>query len=757
MRFEDKTNSLTRIKIMTDGTLLQEIKGDPFLSHYSVIIVDEAHERSLNIDFILGLLKRVLETRSDFKIIISSATINAEVFSEYFGACPVVRIDTQMFPVSVIYDVPDKDAKDKEEALLRKITQITERIVSERRPGDILIFLAGEKQIKDCMALLRTLPIRRKLILMPLYSRLSREEQEMVFIPTPRGKIKIIAATNIAETSVTIDGITSVLDSGFAKLNFYNPRTYTSSLVEGPISRSSCNQRKGRAGRTRPGSCYRLYAKNDFEARPLYTTEEIFRTDLSEVVLRMAEIGITDFESFDFISPPGKPGIVSAVETLFLLDALDKDRTLSATGKLMAHFPLIPRHSRMIAEAIMKYPDVIEETLIAASFLTSNSPFLLPQGEEITARKAHHAFRDPAGDFVSYLKIFSAYENAERADKFCEHYYLDERIMGEIKNIKEQLALITGDMGIPISSGGPASHYLSAVARGLIQFLCARSGRGVYRSLTAERILIHPGSVMFHSSPQYIVAGEIVHTTRTYARSVSPLEKSWLGDISPALARRFSGNEFRETGKDGEEKAGGKEGKAGKGADRERRDTTWQVTIGGRIFELKPWKGTKKIAVLPWQDLAVLAAAGEPELPRTCAGLRGKIIYNNYEISPGENLPALLRLARCVNPDKDIVHEWPRKKEFDSAGGRGELVRSLEFILKIARLKKGGKVFGFLALHTGANGSYRYKAVKTFPGALETSLASLETLADELEGEHTTELAATVGSVYRRLTAIMEE
>jgi RNA helicase HrpA len=753
MRFEDKTNLSTRIKIMTDGILLQEIKGDYTLSNYSVIVVDEAHERSLNIDFILGLLKRVLEMRSDFKVIISSATINAEVFSNYFNECPVVRIETQMYPVSMIYDTPDKELGD--EALITKVTDIVDRIVDEKRKGDILIFLSGEKHIKDCLASLYAQPYHKKLWILPLYSRLSKEEQEQVFIPTPPGKIKIIVATNIAETSVTIDGITSVIDSGLAKLNYYNPRTYTSSLVEGPISKASCNQRKGRAGRTRPGTCYRLYSKDDFEARPLYTTEEIFRTDLSEVVLRMAEIGITEFESFDFISPPGKPGIHGAVETLFLLEALSEDRTLSSVGKMMVDFPLIPRHSRMIVEALRKYPDVIEETLIAAGFLTGNSPFLLPQGEEIAARKAHHTFRDPAGDFISYLKIFRAYETAEKKDKFCERFYLDTRIMGEIKNVKEQLALIVSDMGIPIGSGGPVSEYLSAVSRGLIQFVCVRSGRGEYRSLTAERIMIHPGSVMFRETPRYIVAGEVVRTSRTYARSVSPLESNWLKAISPALWEGF--DKAAPAARGGEkgtrreiEKAGGKE-KAGK------KDTTWQITLGGRIFDLKPYKGKKKIAVLPWEDIAPIARAPGLVLPPTYGGIRGKIVFAGQEIGFGESLPNLMRMARSIDPAKDILHQWPRKKNYDSLGGRADLVGSLGLLLKLARLKKPGKALGFLALHTDAAGRYWYKPGKTFLGALETSLASLESLVDELSGEENAVLLDGANKAYRKLTAMIEE
>jgi len=357
MRFEDRTDFSTRIKIMTDGILLQEIKSDRLLSRYNVIMVDEAHERSLNIDFILGLLKEVLEKRPEFKVVISSATINPEIFSEYFGECPIIHIESMIYPVGIVYDPPIVESD--HEALLHKIAEIVSRIVNERREGDILIFLPGERNIKECISLLSSLPFSKKLWILPLYGRLSKDEQERVFIPTPPGKIKVVIATNIAETSVTIDGITSVIDSGLAKINNYNPRTFTSSLVESPISRASCNQRKGRAGRTQPGTCYRLYSKNDFEKRALFTTEEIYRTDLSEVVLRMAEIGITDFESFDFISPPGKQGIISAIETLRLLDAIDEDRNLTDIGKMMAHFPLIPRLSRMLVEAIYSYPEVI--------------------------------------------------------------------------------------------------------------------------------------------------------------------------------------------------------------------------------------------------------------------------------------------------------------------------------------------------------------------------------------------------------------
>ena len=337
--------------------------------------------------------------------------------------------------------------------------------------------------------------------------------------------LPFVISTNIAETSVTISDISTVIDSGLAKLNFYSPRTFTSSLIETSVSKASCNQRKGRAGRTREGTCYRLYPRNNFEMRPLYTTEEIYRTDLSEVVLRMSELGITDFYNFDFISPPGHEGIIGAVDTLNMLGALDSDNTLSSIGQMMVKFPLEPRISRIIVESIMRFPEVLDKVLIASSFLSANSPFVLPQGEEIEARKAHHRFRDIQGDFVSYLHLYEAYCQSPFKEKFCKKNYLDERVMAEIDNINFQLHEIVSRMNIPISTGGNIQDYLCCIAAGMIQFVCIRVGREKYRSLTANNICIHPGSVMFKQDPLFIVAAEIIKTTRIYASSVSPLTK----------------------------------------------------------------------------------------------------------------------------------------------------------------------------------------------------------------------------------------
>jgi HrpA-like RNA helicase len=676
--------------------------------------------------------------RDDLRVVVSSATINAEVFSQYFDNCPVVRIDAQMYPVTMVYDPPL--VEDSYDDLLYKIGEIVDRIMEEEREGDILIFLSGERMIKDCIELLRISQFRRKLHLLPLYGRLSKEEQERVFDPAPDGKTKVVVSTNIAETSVTIDGITSVIDSGLAKMNYYNPRTYTESLIEGPISKASANQRRGRAGRTRPGTCYRLYPKDDYETRRLFTLEEIYRTDLSEVVLRMAEIGIRDFDAFDFISSPGRESILAAVETLFLLDALTEKNELSEIGRMMARFLLLPRHSRIIVEAIRVYPDVVEEVLVATAFLSSRHPFLLPQGEEIAARKAHHRYRDDLGDFVSYLRLYDAYRSAPDKESFCDKRYLDPRVMGEIHNIKTQLEVIVSDMGIPIGHGGTRPDYLCAVSKGLIQFVCVRTGRGTYRSLTAERILIHPGSVMFQENPEYIVAGEIVRTSRMYARSVSPLYRQWLGVISPELSRELRPKGGGKTQKQKEKK----------------RDTTWQVKIGNYSFPLKPHKGKKKIATLPWQELKkAMAQPGYVNLPQY-GGLKGTITYGDLQILSGTKLSTLLEIAGHIDPDRDLRGEWPRKKTFTSEDGARELVDHMDYVMAMARVKKSSTAVGFLSLNTNQSGEYWFRVMRNFYTAATDSMASLEVLVDEV-GDTSAVDIAPVNEAYRRLAHILEE
>ncbi len=739
MRFHDETAPETSIKVMTDGILLQELKTDPYLSAYSTIIVDEAHERSLNIDFSLGLLKRILRSRDDFRVVVSSATINAELFSEYFDECPIVRIDAPMYPVEVIYRPPEGTADD--ESIVSTVNAVMEEITKSPEEGDVLIFLTGEKQIKMCMAKLEGARYGKGLHILPLYGRLSKEEQDRVFYPPPRGKRKVVIATNIAETSITIDGIRWVIDSGLAKINFYNPKTFTASLIETPISRASCNQRKGRAGRTAPGVCYRLYTKKSYHKRPLFSTEEVYRTDLSEVILRMSELGIRDFEGFDFLSPPERKDIAGAVETLRMIEAISEDHSLTDIGTMMARFPLLPRHSRIIVEAIRSYPGVIEEALIAASFLSAKSPFLLPAGEEIEARKRHHRFRSPKGDFVSYLKMISLYRKAHNKLRFCNEHYLDDRVMSEIDNISEQLAEIVSEIGVPLEGGGSISDYLCAVATGLVQFVCMRSGKGIYRSLTAERIQIHPGSVMFRETPKYIVAGEIVRTSRMFARSVSPLEREWIPKISPLLESTFGGR--------------GKKKRSDEGAKEEKRDTSWQLTIDSKVFELKPYKGKKKIAQLPWDRLGPLVKNDRIPSWISGRGLRGVVYYRGYELMTGFRLSKMFRILKAIHPDEHLIDSDMDTSNMIYPDDRDRLMSAIDQIMCLAPVKKNSSRLGFISLNTDGE-VFWLKSSKGYGHAVSESLAAIESLVDLLSENPDDELESKANTVYRKLTDLFD-
>ena len=770
MRFEDKTDSSTKIKIMTDGILLQEMKLDPWMSKYSVVMVDEAHERSLNIDFVLGLLKRVLQARPEFKVIVSSATMNAEAFSSYFGNCPIVNIDTITYPVSVIYDPPAIPASTSSpaasDALLNKIESTIQRVLSNRVNGDILIFLPGEKIIKDCMQKLYKSSFSRKIHIIPLYGRLAKEEQERVFDSAPLGKKKVIISTNIAETSVTIPGITVVIDSGLAKLNFYNPRTFTSSLIETPVSKASCNQRKGRAGRTQEGTCYRLYPRKDYETRQMYTLEEIFRTDLSEVVLRMSELGITEFEQFDFISPPGKEGIISAIETLNLLKALEKDNTLSEIGKLMVKFPLMPRLSRIIVEAILHYPQVLEETIIASAFLSAQSPFILPPGEEMEARIAHHAFRDVQGDFLTYVKLLKKFINQEKPEEFCEKNFLDYRVLSEIKNIKEQLELIVSDMGIPILNGGKNDDYLTCIASGMIQFIAVREGKENYKTLTADNIQIHPGSCMFKVSPLYIVAGEIVKTSRMFAMSVSPLTKENLRKISNDLESKLSG--FRKTilaeGKKSIFDDGTKKDLY-KTKDENKSISENQIKLGSQIFNLRKIKGKKHI-ILPFEKLQTfikeidLQNWKNDSALKQASGLKTLTILNGCELLSGEKLSTILEIYETINFSILDESSWARHENYNLNENFNDFINSLDNILRIVIAKAKKKELGFICLFTDENNNYWYKVSRGIVTAVTETLNSLETLIEDikkLEINKHTEIEEKINLIYRKLRELYEK
>lgn len=747
MRFEDTTTSNTRIKVMTDGILLMELKADPLLRSYSVILVDEAHERSLNIDFILGLLKEVMAQRKEFKVIISSATINTKVFSEFFDNAPIVSIDARIYPVQVIYKPLERETLDYQ------IQAITGIVMAEARKhsGDILVFMSGEFDITTCVNALYMADSDHLLEIYPLFGRLSKEEQESVFNETGAGKTKVVVATNIAETSVTIDGISTVIDCGIAKINFYNQKDFTSSLVPLPTSRSSCEQRKGRAGRTKAGVCYRLYSEEDYQSRLPYGTEEILRTDLSEVVLRMSDLSIYDYEHFPFITRPKHSAIASAEDTLRFIGAIDEYRRLTSVGSLMCRFPLLPRHSRVIVEAMMNHPEVLEEVLIAVSFLSTKTPFLLIPGEEEQSRAAHKRFNNSEyGDFVSYLNIYRQYTantGKEAKQKFCKRSYLDFQGMQEIVHVNEQLGEICSDIGFPISSGGTVREYLSCIASGLMQYVCIKAKGNMYKSLTADQVFIHPGSAYFKTLPQFIIAGEIVQTSRLYARSVSPLEKAWLDDISSELYPRLTALAKGEkpSRKEEREEKKGKAEEKGKATITVYKRTYPTLVIGK--------KKQKLVAVIPLEDLTYLVQANE-KAPKRPKNFPATLMHQGFYIHYGDKFFSILELQGKLKIDQGILDNPP--SGVYTLEDASTLVDNLMWLLAFTKSKKERKQLHFTALEESGNGNYRFTAVEDCFDALDTSLFTLLQLADSLEAAGQKNLAKRVDKVYGTLLKLVE-
>ncbi len=724
MRFADTTNQLTKLKIMTDGILLMELKADPLLKKYSVILVDEAHERSLNIDFILGLLKNILAERDDFKVIISSATINTEIFSTFFNNAPVVSISSRVFPVDTIYK-PLTQANSEEE-LVDTIRDLCLDIVKDEL-GDTLIFLHGEAVIKKTLEALSISPVASSMELYPLYGRLSKEEQERVFTKTGKGMTKFVIATNIAETSVTIDGIKVVIDSGIAKMNYYNQRDFTSSLITLPVSRSSCDQRKGRAGRTSAGTCYRLYSEQDFTMRSEYTVEEILRTDLSEVILRMSELGIYDYDHFPFITPPKRNALHSGENTLRFIGAIDENRHLTVIGERMVAFPLIPRHSRVIIEAMMRHPAVMEEVIIAISFLSTRSPFFLPPGQEEAARAAHKRFSSEWGDFVSYLTIFHTIrglKSAKQKEQFCASHFLDVTIINEIFHIYEQICEIVSSFGMPITSGGTKKEYLVSLSAGLLQYVLMKGRRVEYHSVTAQKIFIHPGSAWFRDLPTYLLAGEIVYTTKMYARTVSPLKKEWLSEISPTLK-----NELYEVSIRGAKKPGQKRNERNENS---REPERTSVRIAGMDFATIPSKKNKRgIVVIPLEKSQELIRKMPPD-SRKMNKMRGALLFRDGFIHLGDSVNEIMTAVPLIDTKKGIL-DMPPKGGFSSYEP-SELIENLDWILALTRVKGRKNRFFFVQLDTKGHGYYRFESSPSAFDALDNSLYALGQLVDEIVG-----------------------
>ncbi|CAN6328405.1 unnamed protein product [Urochloa humidicola] len=537
IRFEDCTSEKTVVKYMTDGMLLREFLGEPDLSSYGVVIVDEAHERSISTDILLGLVKDVARFRPDLKLLISSATLNADKFSDFFDMAPVFKIPGRRFKVDIHYTVvPEADYVDAAVATVLQL-HVTQP------PGDILLFLTGQEEIETVEEILRrrTRGLGTKiseLVICPIYANLPTELQAKIFEPAPPGARKVVLATNIAETSLTIDGISYVVDPGFCKVKSYSPRTGTESLLVQPISKASADQRAGRSGRTGPGKCFRLFTEHSYNKdMEDETVPEIQRSNLASVALSLKALGINDLVSFDFMDPPASEGLLRALEDLFALGALNSRGELTKTGRRMAELPLDP----MLAKAIVaseKY-GCSEELLTVASMLSAgNAVFYRPKDKALIADAARQRFNaGGASDHVALLNVYTEWQESGYSAQWCTDHFVQSRTMRRARDVREQLEKLLERVEIERRScAGDFDSVRKAVTAGFFRNTAQRRRDGFYRTLKTWRtVFVHPSSGMARVDPppRWVVYHELVETTMEYMRQVTEIKPEWLVEIAP--------------------------------------------------------------------------------------------------------------------------------------------------------------------------------------------------------------------------------
>ncbi len=589
IRFADKTSPRTRIKFMTDGMLLAEIQSDPFMREYDTVIIDEAHERSLNIDFLLGHLNQLRAKRPDLKIIITSATIDTDKFSHAFDQAPIIEVSGRLYPVDIIYAPLDELLDESDDfTFLNGIAESVDRIVDEFGQGDILAFLPTEKDIRDAMNLLEG-RLGNRYSIVPCFGRLSNSDQQRIFERS--SKRKIVLATNIAETSLTIPGIRFVIDTGLARISRYNPRGRTKRLPIENVSQSSANQRAGRCGRVQDGVCIRLYSENDFKKRGEFSIPEIQRSNLAEVILRMKASKLGEIDTFPFIDPPSPASIKSGFALLEELGALDADRKLTPLGRKLASLPVDPTAGRMLLEA--EKEDVVEQMLVIASALAIPDPRERPLGKEEAARAAQKPFAHKQSDFLTLLNIWEGVHTSasqSKLSKYCRTHFLSYLRMREWRDVKEQLAQALRDFERKSKTshkspkynddkekaklrayGGAEYHSIHrCLASGLLANPARKEEPNFYRSTGDRKVMLFPGSGLFNRkaqfaknkkqkqelerktpSPEWILAAEIVETNRLYARTVAAIDPAWLVQLGQhILKRRYSDPVFeREQGR----------------------------------------------------------------------------------------------------------------------------------------------------------------------------------------------------------------
>ncbi|MDH4567995.1 ATP-dependent RNA helicase HrpA [Pseudomonas sp. BN414] len=582
VRFEDQSNERSLIKLMTDGILLAETQHDRFLERYDTIIVDEAHERSLNIDFLLGYLKTLLPRRPDLKLIITSATIDLERFSKHFGEAPIIEVSGRTYPVDTWYRPLAAEVDEDGEALfddlsvdqgiLRALDEITahEREVG-KRPGDVLVFLPGEREIRDCADVLRKANLKHTEVL-PLYARLTPAEQQKIFAPMP-GR-KIVLSTNVAETSLTVPGIRYVIDSGTARISRYSYRAKVQRLPVEAVSQASANQRKGRCGRVEPGICVRLYSEEDFISRPAFTDPEILRTNLAAVILQMLHLRLGDIEAFPFIEPPDGKAIKDGFTLLQELSAVNRESQLTPIGRQLARLPIDPRLGRMVLEGARQ--GSLDEVLVITAALSVQDPRERPIERQQAADQAHAQWKDVDSDFAALINLWRGFEEQRQAlgsnalRSWCRKNFLNYLRLREWRDAHRQLVLICRELklfpqaGKSQLAGEPGktpkdsavrqqagSHkgetpersidyakVHKAILCGLLSQIGQKTEDGDYLGARQRRFWIHPGTAIAKKRPQWIMAAELVETTKLFARMVAKIEPDWLEPLAGHLVKK---------------------------------------------------------------------------------------------------------------------------------------------------------------------------------------------------------------------------
>jgi ATP-dependent helicase HrpA len=526
---------------MTDGILLAEIQSDPLLRAYDTLIIDEAHERSLNIDFLLGFVKRLLPRRPDLRVIISSATLEIARFAAFFGGAPVVQVSGRTYPVEVIYRPPRDDEGDLSDAVANTVNEITELDMR----GDVLVFLPGEREIREAIGELeqRALP---HTTLLPLYARLSAADQQRVF---QRGTgRRVVLATNVAETSLTIPGIVYVVDSGVARVNRYDVRTGVSQLLVEDVSQASADQRKGRCGRVQSGVCFRLYEERDYASRPAHTDPEIKRVSLAGVILRMKTLRLGGIEEFPFIDPPQPRAITDGYRVLEELGAVHDDGELTRIGEQLGKLPLDPRLGRMILGARDEH--ALREVVVIAAALGLQDPRERPQAVAQKADEAHREFRDEGSDFVAYLKLWAFWQHAReklsrrQLQKLCRDKFLSYFRMREWEDIHDQIVRVLKELHFA-PNARPASG--DQIHRALLPGLLSKIGMynpeaRNYNGARQTKFLIHPSSALAKKPPAWVMAAELVETSQLFARTVAKIDPAWLEKAGAHLCRRSHGD-----------------------------------------------------------------------------------------------------------------------------------------------------------------------------------------------------------------------